>query len=212
MSMPEDYDAVVHIIDDDQDVRTALTWLFESVSLGAQAYATGSEFLDRYRTGGPACLVVDIRMPEISGLDLQQRLNERGIDAPVIILTGHATIGSAVRSLKQGAFEFLEKPVDEQTLIDSVHAALRTHRERMATNERARATALALGTLTPRERQVLDLVVKGASNKMIARELAISPKTVEIHRSNMMRKMHAGSATELVEVVLRAAQTAHHDG
>lgn len=190
----------VFVIDDDEAVRHFLRSLIESVGLRVESYASAREFLAAYRGGSPGCLVLDIRMPGMSGLELQQELNARGIELPVIVLTGHGNVQVAVHAMKAGALDFIEKPFNNDLLLDRLQKAvaksIEGHEARIRHDEIVSHQKL----LTPRERQVLDLVVAGESNKGIARRLEISEKTVEIHRANVMEKMQAKSLAELVKM------------
>ena len=188
----------VFIIDDDPGMSQAIQDLVESVGLRAESFATGQEFLSRQRTSDPSCLVLDVRLPQMSGLDFQRRLTETGVQIPIIFITAHGDVPMSVRALKSGAVEFLTKPFRDQDLLDAIQEALqrdRVGREREAelldVHERYR-------TLTPRERQVMVLVVSGLLNKQIASEIGASEATVKIHRGSMMQKMQVGSLIELV--------------
>lgn len=189
---------VVFIIDDDDAVRRFLGGLIESVALRVKAYASAQDFLVAYEPDRPGCLVLDVRMPGMSGLELQRELRERSIDLPVIILTGHGNVQVAVQAMKAGAVEFVEKPFNNELLLDRIEKAVaesvRARGERIKRDE----IGQRLQFLTPRERQVLNLVVAGETNKGVARRLAISERTVEIHRANVMRKMRAKSLADLV--------------
>ena len=197
MSGPE---PVVFIVDDDDAVRRFLSGLIESVELPVEAYASARDFLTTYQPGRPGCLVLDVRMPGMSGLELQRELAERAIDLPVIVLTGHGNVQLAVHAMQAGAIDFVEKPFDNELLLDRIQKAVaesvRADGERAKRNEIANRMRL----LSPRERQVLDLVVAGETNKGVARHLDISEKTVEIHRANVMRKMQAKSLADLVKM------------
>jgi FixJ family two-component response regulator len=191
----------VFVIDDDKAVRHFLRGLIASVNLRVEAFASAQEFLAAYRSSSPGCLLLDIRMPGMSGLELQQELSVRGIDLPVIVLTGHGDVQVAVHAMKAGAVDFIEKPFNNELLLDRVQKAVAksvdTYENRIKRDEILNRRKL----LTPRERQVLDLVVAGESNKGIARHLHISDKTVEIHRANVMGKMQAKSLADLVKIV-----------
>ena len=191
----------VFVIDDDKAVRHFLRGLIASVNLRVEAFASAQEFLAAYRSSSPGCLLLDIRMPGMSGLELQQELSVRGIDLPVIVLTGHGNVQVAVHAMKAGAVDFIEKPFNNELLLDRVQKAVAksvdTYEDRIKRDEILNRRKL----LTPRERQVLDLVVAGESNKGIARRLHISDKTVEIHRANVMGKMQAKSLADLVKMV-----------
>jgi two-component system response regulator FixJ len=192
----------VFVVDDDPDVRNSLSWLIESVDHQAQCFASGQEFLDAYDPEQPGCLILDVRMPGLSGLELQAALVERGALLPVIVVTGHGEVGMAVQALKAGAFDFIEKPFSDEQLLHRIHEALNTDRTLRSRQDQQRGVELLVGKLTPRERQVMELVISGRSNKTIATDLGVSCKTVEAHRANMMRKMRVGNVTELVRVNL----------
>lgn len=191
----------VFVIDDDKAVRHFLRGLIASVNLRVEAFTSAQEFLAAYRSSSPGCLLLDIRMPGMSGLELQQELSVRGIDLPVIVLTGHGNVQVAVHAMKAGAVDFIEKPFNNELLLDRVQKAVAksvdTYEDRIKRDEILNRRKL----LTPRERQVLDLVVAGESNKGIARHLHISEKTVEIHRAHVMGKMRAKSLADLVKIV-----------
>jgi two-component system response regulator FixJ len=195
--------AIVHVVDDDLGIRESLVLLLESAGIPARAHADAGQFLATLDPGQPGCVVADVRMPGVSGLDLQKHLKDSRIDLPVIIITGHGDVAMAVRALKEGAVDFIEKPFDEDVLLRSVGQALdtgtRAFRERQALADIQERVA----GLTPREREVMDLVVQGLPNKAAAAELAISVRTVEIHRARVMEKMEAGSLSELVRMALR---------
>lgn len=194
--------STVFIIDDDEAVRDSLSWLMKSAGLSAETFASADAFLNHYREGRPGCLILDIRMPGMSGLELQSVLKERGYRLPIIIISGHADVPMAVRALKAGAFDFIEKPFNDELLLGLVQRAIeqdRSRREDMAAQDEWRAR---LDTLTPREREVLDLVVAGASNKQISVELGVSTKTVEAHRARVMEKLQAESLSHLVRMVI----------
>ena len=190
----------VFIVDDDDAVRRFLSGLIESVELRVEAFASARDFLEAYEPGRPGCLVLDVRMPGMSGLELQRELADQAIDLPVIILTGHGNVQLAVHAMQAGAIDFVEKPFDNELLLDRIQRAVaenvRVGSERIKRIEIAERMQL----LTPREREVLDLVVAGQTNKGVARHLDISEKTVEIHRANVMRKMQAKSLADLVKM------------
>ena len=202
--LPTPDQTLIHIVDDDEALRRSLLFLFDSVGWRAQAYASADEFLAAYRPGAPGCLVLDIRMPGMSGLELQQALRARGHVLPVIFITGHGDVSLAVQAMKQEACDFLEKPFKDQALLDAVGQAVRRSRDDLAVEaRRSRAHAL-LERLSPREREVARRVARGLPNKLIARELDISEKTVHVHRQHVMEKTHTGSAAELARLMLRA--------
>jgi FixJ family two-component response regulator len=188
----------VFIIDDDLSMRRAVHDLVESVGLLAESFATGGEFLRRGRTDSPSCLVLDVRLPQMSGLDFQSRLAETGTQIPIIFITAHGDVPMSVRALKAGAVEFLTKPFRDQDLLDAIQQALQ--RDRAAREQQAEILNVheRYKTLTPREREVMALVVSGLLNKQIAAEIGASEATVKIHRGNMMQKMQVGSLIELV--------------
>ncbi|MBF0324803.1 response regulator transcription factor [Magnetospirillum moscoviense] len=197
---------LVYVVDDDQAIRESLVLLLESSGRSARAFPDSGSFLAGFEHGAPGCVIADVRMPGMSGLDLQRHLKGAGIDLPVIIITGHADVAMAVQALKDGASDFIEKPFDEDVLARSVDAAL--DQNQRALNERKALDELrALAAeLTPREREVMALVVQGLANKAVAAELNISVRTVEIHRGRVMEKMNAGSLSELVRMALRLDQ------
>jgi two-component system, LuxR family, response regulator FixJ len=193
---------VVFVVDDDEAVRNSLRLLVKSVGLMATALPSAQEFLATYDPLQPGCLVLDVRMPGMSGLELQQQLNLRGAVIPVIFITGHGDIPMAVESMQQGAFDFLQKPFRDQDLIDRIQRALekdRTNRDELGQRTRIRERR---DSLTPREREVLALVANGKSNKVMAADLGLSQRTVEIHRARVMEKMGASSVAQLVRMVL----------
>ena len=190
----------VFIIDDDRGLRQAIQDLVESVGLRAESFASGEDFLRAKRMNRPSCLVLDVRLPQMSGLDFQQRLTETGIQIPIIFITAHGDIPMSVRALKSGALEFLTKPFRDQDLLDAIHQAL--ERDRGAREQQSEIHNLQerVRTLTAREQEVMNLVVSGMLNKQIASEIGTSEATVKIHRGNVMRKMKAGSVVDLVRM------------
>jgi FixJ family two-component response regulator len=190
----------VFIIDDDRGVRQAIQDLVESVGLRAESFATGQEFLNKRRSSDPSCLVLDVRLPQMSGLDFQRKLADFGIQIPIVFITAHGDIPMSVRALKSGAVEFLTKPFRDQDLLDAIQQALQ--RDRAAQELRAEVDELheRYQALTARERAVMERVVSGMLNKQIAAEIGASEATVKIHRGNVMQKMQAGSLIELVRM------------
>ena len=190
----------VFIVDDDRGLRQAIQDLVESVGLRAESFASGEDFLRAKRMNRPSCLVLDVRLPQMSGLDFQQRLTEAGIQIPIIFITAHGDIPMSVRALKSGALEFLTKPFRDQDLLDAIHQAL--ERDRVAREQQSEIHNLQerVRTLTAREQEVMNLVVSGMLNKQIASEIGTSEATVKIHRGNVMRKMKAGSVVDLVRM------------
>lgn len=192
----------VFVVDDDEGVRNSLRFLLKSVGLTTRTLDSASEFLDTYKPSQPGCLVLDVRMPGMSGLELQQQLNLRGAVIPVIFITGHGDIPMAVEAMQQGAFDFLQKPFRDQDLIDRIQRALeRDARNRAALDQHARIRE-RLDSLTPREREVLALMTRGKPNKIMAAELGVSQRTVEIHRARVMEKSGATSLAQLVRMVM----------
>jgi two-component system, LuxR family, response regulator FixJ len=193
---------IVHVVDDDEAMCEALQWLLESAGLRAETYTSAEAFLDAYQPAQPGCLVVDVRMRGMSGLDLQRRLVEQKIGIPVIIITGHGDVPMAVRAVKAGAVDFLEKPVNDELLVERIRSALELDARRREDVGQRNLAAARLARLTPREREVIDLLVACKINKQIAAELGMSEKTVEVHRRHIMRKLQVKSAAELVRAAL----------
>ena len=194
--------STVFVVDDDEGVRNSLRFLLRSVGLQTQTVASATEFLDTYKPSQAGCLVLDVRMPGMSGLELQQQLNLRGAVIPVIFITGHGDIPMAVEAMQQGAFDFLQKPFRDQDLIERIQRALeRDARARAALDQHAKIRE-RLDSLTPREREVLALMTRGKPNKIMAAELGVSQRTVEIHRARVMEKSGAASLAQLVRMVM----------
>ena len=193
---------VIYIVDDDDGMRRALTVLMTTVGYQPMAFARPSEFLAKYDANQPGCLVLDVRMPEMSGLEVQQHLNRTGSMLPVILITGHGDIPMAVQAMKDGAFDFLQKPFRDQDLLDRINGALKLDVENRASVDRLADLKQRADSLTPREHEVMAFVVDGKANKVIAIDLGLSERTVEIHRANVMEKMGARSVAHLVKMHL----------
>ena len=198
--MSSSHSETVFVVDDDPFVRQQLTRLLEKAGWHVQAFASGVELLAGLRPGQAGCLLLDVSMPGMSGLELQAELRTRGIQTPVVFLTGHGTIPMAVDALRAGAVTFLEKPVVSQALVEAVTLALNHDRERRRAEEASAVRTQQLGALTQREREVMELVAKGLSNKEIARVLGISFRTVEYHRAHLMEKLSADSVADLIRL------------
>jgi RNA polymerase sigma factor (sigma-70 family) len=193
----------VFIVDDDAAVRDSLKFLLRSVGLGAETFASADDFLRSYDPQRAGCLVLDVRMPGMSGLELQQRLWDLGSSLPIVFLTAHADVPMAVEAVKAGALDFLQKPFRDQDLLDRIQEALQRNADVREQLEARKDVEARIASLTPRERQVMDRVVDGKANKVIARELGVSQRTVEIHRARVMKKMRARSLSRLVQMVVR---------
>lgn len=201
--MPSDQ-AIVHVIDDDEAVRQSLAFLLAAAGIEVQTYESATAFLDVATTLKTGCVITDVRMPEVSGIDLLRRLEELKLGVPVIVITGHGDVPLAVEAMKIGAVDFIEKPFDDEVLLTSVRSALnRLDREHKRQAERREVEA-RLAALSSRERDVLEGLVAGQANKQIAYELGISPRTIEIYRANLMTKMQAASLSDLVRMALTA--------
>lgn len=194
---------VIYLVDDDEGMRRALSVLMTTVGYNAVAFARPGEFLAKFDPDQHGCLVLDVRMPEMSGLEVQQQLNRSGALVPVILITGHGDIPMAVQAMKDGAFDFLQKPFRDQELLDRINAALKQDAENRAMVEQQADLRRRAESLTPRELEVMNLVVDGKANKVIAIDLGLSERTVEIHRANVMEKMGARSVAHLVKMQLK---------
>jgi FixJ family two-component response regulator len=201
--MPESFTPTVFVVDDDPSVRTAVKRLLASVGLPCETFSTAAEFLARSEGGVSGCLVLDVRMPGASGLDLQRMLNHAGTDLPIIFVTAHADVPLTVRAMKAGALEVLTKPFDDQALLDAVYQALEQERVRSHDREELQRLRDRFETLTAREREVMGLVVTGMLNKQVAGELGTAEKTIKVHRAQVMHKMQADSVAELVRMADR---------
>ncbi|MBB3808555.1 response regulator FixJ [Pseudochelatococcus contaminans] len=192
----------VHVIDDDESVRDSLSFLLGGMNLTVLTYSSAETFLEQRPWGLGGCIVSDVRMPGMSGIDLLRTLKERGIGLPLIVITGNADIPLAVEAMKAGASDFLEKPFDDEVLLAAIEKALGTHPKTSHVNADTIEVNQRLQSLTTREREVLDCLVTGLSNKNIASELGISPRTVEVHRAHVMTKMNATSLSHLIRMAL----------
>jgi len=197
-------DAVVHLIDDDEAIRTSLAFVLEMNDLPAKTYASALEFLEVAESLESGCVVTDVRMPEMSGLELVKRLKERGVTLPVVVITGHGDVPLAVEAMRAGVIDFIEKPFDDEVLLRSIRMALDSCAETDAQAQERKRFEEMLATLSPREKDVLRGVIAGKMNKVIAYELGISPRTVEVYRANVMSKTKASGLSELVRIALLA--------
>lgn len=197
-------EATVFIVDDDEAIRQSLTLLMKSVGIKANAYPSALEFLDAYDPTQPGCLVVDVRMPGMSGLDLQQHLANQRIAIPIIIITGHGDVPMAIRAMKRGAVDLIEKPVNDQLLLDRIRVCLEMDAEARSEKQLRVSVATRLQRLSPREWQVMEMMVVGKSSKDIAQALGISRKTVDVHRAHILEKAQVKSLAELVRMAIVA--------
>jgi two-component system, LuxR family, response regulator FixJ len=195
-------DAIVHVIDDDEAVRQSLEFLLRAAGVTARTYDSAEVFLEALPTIEAGCVITDVRMPGVSGIELLRRLGEMQVKLPVIVITGHGDVPLAVEAMKNGAVDFLEKPYEDELLLGSVRSALDRSKQNAARDAQRAEVDARLATLTNREREVLNGLVAGKPNKIIAFDLAISPRTVEIYRANVMTKMAAASLSELVRMIL----------
>jgi FixJ family two-component response regulator len=194
----------VFVVDDDQAMRNSLKWLIESVGMEVETYASADDFIESYYPGRSGCLLLDVRMPGMSGLELQEYFLQQSIRIPIVIITGHGDVPMAVRAMKAGAVDFIEKPFNDEFLLDSIRRALTLDEQQRSIQAHRAEIATRLAQLTPREHQVMEMVTNGRSNKEIAAELGVSTKTVEAHRARVMEKMDADSLAELVRMALAA--------
>lgn len=195
------------VVDDDEAIRTLWRWLMESNAIPVRTYATAAEFIAAYRRDAPGCLVLDLNLPGMSGLQLQDYLRREGIEIPIVFVTGHADVPTAVNALKGGAVDFIEKPFGYREVVAVIRKALERDAEIRKARARHALIASRIAALTEREREVMQCVIEGRLNKQIAAELDISVKTVEAHRAKVMEKMGAGSVAELVQLMVRRTQT-----
>jgi FixJ family two-component response regulator len=191
---------LVHIVDDDSGIRAGLSSLVRSVGFSARLYASAGEFLASKLPPVPSCLLLDVRMPDINGLDLQDSLHKHGVECPVILMTGYGDVQMSVRGMKAGALDFLTKPIRHQDVLDAVALAITRDRARRSAHEQINAIRTRVASLTPRERQVMGFVTAGKMNKQIASDLKLSPINVKMHRGAVMRKMAIRSVAELVKL------------
>ena len=198
----------VFVVDDDPAMCESLKWLIESVDLTVETYPSASAFLEAYSSDSPGCLVLDVRMPGMSGLELQEILVQRGIPLPVIVITGHGDVPMAVRALKTGAMDFMEKPFNDQELLDRIQIAIEQDKKIRSDLARRTDVATRISRLSSREKEVMNLIVSGNSNKVVAACLGLSPKTVEVHRAHVMDKLQADSLPELVKLAMSAEKEA----
>lgn len=192
----------VFVVDDDAAVRRALALLLESVGLKSQSFASAEEFLRDYDPSCPGCLVLDVRMPGVSGLALQERLIAQGVATPIIFITGHGEVSAAVRAMKAHAFDFVEKPFNDQDLLDKIYGALERDAQIRSEGAKTAEVAVRIASLTPRERKIMTMMVAGKPSRVIATELRISEKTVQTHRARVMEKMQTKSLATLTRLVL----------
>jgi two-component system response regulator FixJ len=204
MAQNQEEQPTVFIVDDDAAIRFAMQALMDSVNIKHEIFPNGDEFLKSFDDHRPGCLVLDIRMPGLGGLELQDELLKRGNLLPIIFITGHGDVPMAVEAMQKGAVDFIQKPFRDQDLLDRIRDALMTDKERREENERHAEVETRLARLTNREREVFDLVVTGKPNKVIAYELGVSQRTVEIHRARVMEKMQARSLADLVKMYMTA--------
>lgn len=201
---PANQEATVFVVDDDDAVRESLVFLMKSVGLKAEAFPSAQAFLDVYNEHRAGCLVLDIRMPGMSGLELQDKLKQMGSILPIIFITGHGDVPMAVKAIKAGAADFVQKPFRDQELIDRIREVLEEDAEVRAEKLQRNEILRRMDTLTEREREVMEQVVQGKANKVVAIDLNVSQRTVEIHRANVMEKMKARSLAQLVRLVMKA--------
>jgi two-component system response regulator TtrR len=201
-----DQGPTAYVVDDDESIRTLWRWLMESNGIAVRTFATAEEFIESYRNGGAGCLVLDIKLPDMSGLELQEYLNGRDIEIPIVFVTGHGDVPAAVSALKGGAVDFIQKPFSHREVLAIIANAFQ--RDAELRDRRARQSRIAgrLATLTEREREVLQRVIEGKPNKIIASELDISVKTVEFHRAKVMEKTGVDSVAELVQVAMQQSE------
>jgi len=204
MAEKKELSPVVFIVDDDDAVRESLEFLMKSIDQSAESFASAKDFLNAYNPDRPGCLLLDIRMPGMSGIELQEELRRRSIHIPVIFITGHGDVPMAVKAIQAGAADFIQKPFRDQELIDRIREVIAADAEDRAERLERNEILHRMSTLTEREREVMEQVVVGKANKVVAIDLSVSQRTVEIHRANVMEKMKAKSLAQLVRLVMRA--------
>ena len=202
--MSSSEDRLVHLVDDDAGIRRSVGFMLKTSGHRVESYESGAELLQHAGKLGDGCVLLDIRMPGMDGLEVQQALQDKGVTLPVIIMTGHGDVALAVKAMKAGAVDFIEKPFEKDALLASLHEGYRRLSRKEATGERARDAEVRLQALTPRERDVLDRLAQGLPNKTIAFDLGISPRTVEIHRANLMSKLAVRSLSEALRIAFAA--------
>ena len=195
---------LIHIVDDEEAIRRSASFMLKTSGFDVATWPSGVAFLKEARNAAPGCVLLDVRMPEMDGLEVQQQLAERGVAMPVVVLTGHGDISIAVRAMKAGAVDFLEKPFEKARLLDAIEAAFERLDNRAGRAERAQDAATAIAALTVREREVLEGLAKGLPNKTIAYDLGISSRTVEVHRANVMSKLDVRSLSEALRIAFSA--------
>lgn len=195
---------IVYVIDDDLSVSHSLCWLLESMAIESVAFSSAEDFLEAYSARWQGCILMDVRMPKMNGLQLQKILRSKGCSMPIIVITGHANVTMAITAMKQGAYDFIRKPYSDEVLLKSVQSALAHYAKHLEETEYRNEAISSINDLTAREREVMELVVEGCQNKVIANKLGISEKTVEAHRSRVMHKTGAKSLSELVRIALIA--------
>lgn len=210
--MKKEAEAIVYLVDDDPDVRRSYQRLFKSWGLAVQTFASPEEFLAAELSDIPACLILDLKLPGMDGIALQDRLQAIGLDIPIMFVSAYGTVSESVQAMKSGALEFLEKPVAEATLLEAVTRAIERHRRLRQGKTAMQQIEQRLASLTPRERQVLGLIVKGLFNKQIASELQVAEITVKIHRGRIMQKLQCSSLAELVLLAAKAGLNPPEDG
>ena len=198
-------EAHVHVIDDDEPVRESLAFSLETAGFSVKTYESAVQFLERLHDAEFGCIVTDVRMPDMSGLELLRELKERGVEFPVIVMTGHGDVPLAVEAMREGVADFIEKPFSDNAILASLRSALDRSLDRREQSAERAVIAGRLASLSPRERQVLEGLISGKANKVVAIELDISPRTVEVYRANLMSKMQAASLSELVRMALFVA-------